>query len=218
MVIGAKGSGGRDHRVVGDRGRSPRVIAGEAGGRRLTVPGGSRLRPTSDRVKESIFSALGSGRIEGARVLDLFAGTGALGIEALSRGAARALFVDRDGAAVGAIAANLEATGFSGRARVERRDVSALVAGPVAPEGPFDLAFLDPPYDLGDGALASVLGRLLEGSWVAPGATVVLERAAGSELTGLPPGWGSTWERCYGDTLVWFLEAKWKERVEWPQL
>lgn len=217
MLIRPKGSKGRDHRPVGDKGRPPRVIAGEAGGRRLTVPGGSRLRPTSDRVKESFFSALGSRRIEGARVLDLFAGTGALGIEALSRGAARALFVDRDRAAVDAIAANLGAAGFSGRARVDRRDVAALVAGPVAPEGPFDLAFLDPPYDLGDQALASVLARLLEGAWVASGATVVVERATGTELRALPRGWGSTWERCYGDTLVWFLEAKWKERVGWPQ-
>lgn len=218
--MGTKLPGGRtrrrDHRFMAGKGRSPRVIAGEAGGRRLAVPGGSRLRPTSDRVKESLFSALGPRRIEGARVLDLFAGTGALGIEALSRGADRALFVDRDRSAVEAIVANLEATGLGGRARVERGDAAVLVTGPAPAEGPFDLAFLDPPYDLGDEALASVLGRLLDGDWMAPGATVVVERAAGAALGRLPPGWGSTWERCYGDTLLWFLEAKWEERVEWP--
>ncbi|MGH9035111.1 MAG: RsmD family RNA methyltransferase, partial [Acidimicrobiia bacterium] len=102
---------------MGRPGRPPRVIAGEAGGRRLVVPRSGGVRPTSDRVKESVFSALGA-RLESARVLDLYAGTGALAVEALSRGAALAVVVERDREALAAIAANLEATGLAARARV----------------------------------------------------------------------------------------------------
>ncbi|MGH8972950.1 MAG: 16S rRNA (guanine(966)-N(2))-methyltransferase RsmD [Acidimicrobiia bacterium] len=184
-------------------GKPPRVIAGEAGGRRLVVPRGGRLRPTSDRVKESLFSALGA-RVVGARVLDLYAGTGALAIEALSRGAAGAVLVERDRAAVEAITANLEATGM-GPARVLRGDVPTVVGGPPPTEGPFDVVLADPPYDLADDAVAGVLARLAAGGWLAPGAVVAIERPAGA---GRPPGWVSTWERCYGDTLVWFLQTE----------
>lgn len=191
---------------MGSSGRPPRVIAGEAGGRRLAVPGGGRLRPTADRVKESVFSALG-GRLRGARVLDLYAGTGALAIEALSRGAATAVLVERDRQALAAIATNLEGTGTAGRAEIRRGDVAAVlgrVAHGGAP-GPFDLVFADPPYEMDDGTLAGVLGRLMAGGWLASGAVVVVERPAGATP---PPGWVSTWERCYGDTLVWFLQTE----------
>ena len=188
---------------MGRPGRPPRVIAGEAGGRRLVVPKGERVRPTADRVKESVFSALGT-RLESARVLDLYAGTGALAVEALSRGAAMAVLVERDREALTAIATNLEATGM-GPARVVRGDVVAVLGGPPPAEGPFDLVLADPPYELGDDAVAEVLGRLAAGGWLAPGAVVVIERPAGAAR---PPGWVSTWERCYGDTLVWFLQAE----------
>jgi 16S rRNA (guanine966-N2)-methyltransferase len=188
---------------MGAAGRSPRVIAGEAGGRRLVVPRGGRLRPTSDRVKESLFSALGA-RVAGARVLDLYAGTGALAIEALSRGAAGAVLVERDREALAAIAANLEATGM-GPARVLRGDVAAVVARPPPAEGPFDVVLADPPYELADDEVAVVLGQLGAQGWLAPGAVLAIERPAGA---GLPPGWVSTWERCYGDTLVWFLQTE----------
>jgi 16S rRNA (guanine966-N2)-methyltransferase len=161
------------------------------------------VRPTADRVKESVFSALGA-RLESARVLDLYAGTGALAIESLSRGASVAVLVERDREALAAIAANLEATGMA-PARVVRGDVAAVLGGPSPPEGPFDLILADPPYELGDDAVADVLGRLAAGGWLAPGALVVIERPAGAAC---PPGWVSTWKRCYGDTLVWFLQAE----------
>jgi 16S rRNA (guanine966-N2)-methyltransferase len=188
-------------------GKRPRIIAGEAGGRRLAVPPGEAVRPTSDRVKESVFSALGPGRLVGARVLDLYAGTGALGLEALSRGAAEALLVDRDKAAAAAIRANIDTLGFDGRAVLRQIPVSSLLAGRT-PDEPFDLALLDPPYETSAADVEEVLRLLVEGEWVTPDATMVVERAAGSPPLGWPAGWGSTWERCYGDTLVLFAQQK----------
>src|SRR2546423_11154787 len=119
--------------------RSPRIIAGEAGGRRLSVPPGEVVRPTSDRVKESVFSALGPGRLVGARVLDLYAGSGALALEALSRGAAGAVLVERDAAAARAIPANVDTLGVGDRAVLRIRAVAAVLGG-TAPDAPFDLA------------------------------------------------------------------------------
>jgi 16S rRNA (guanine966-N2)-methyltransferase len=187
--------------------KRPRIIAGEAGGRRLAVPAGEAVRPTSDRVKESVFSALGPTRVVGARVLDLYAGSGALGLEALSRGAAEAVFVDRDAAAARAIRANIETLGFEGRAVLRPSSVTALLAGP-RPGDPFDLALLDPPYDTPAAEVEAVLRLLIEGEWLTPDGTVVVERAANSAPLGWPGGWGSTWERCYGDTLVLFAQRK----------
>jgi 16S rRNA (guanine966-N2)-methyltransferase len=187
--------------------KRPRIIAGEAGGRRLSVPAGEAVRPTSDRVKESIFAALGPARLVGARVLDLYAGSGALGLEALSRGAAEAVFVDRDRAAGRAIQANIDSLRFGDRAVLRLRPVATLLAaGPQGP--PFDLALLDPPYDTPALEVDSVLRLLVEEGWLAPDATVVAERAAGSSPLAWPAGWGSTWERCYGDTLVLFAQRK----------
>jgi 16S rRNA (guanine966-N2)-methyltransferase len=187
--------------------RNPRIIAGEAGGRRLTVPPGDRVRPTSDRVKESVFAALGPGRLVGARVLDLYAGSGALGLEALSRGAVGALLVERDPAAARAIRANIGTLGFGDRADLRVAAVAAVLGGPP-PGPPFDLALLDPPYDTPDPELEGVLELLGKEGWLAPDATVVVERAAGSPPLIWPAGWGSTWERCYGDTLVLFAQRK----------
>jgi len=188
-------------------GKRPRIIAGEAGGRRLAVPPGEAVRPTSDRVKESVFSALGPGRLVGARVLDLYAGSGALGLEALSRGAAEAVLVDRDKAAAAAIRANIDTLGFDGRAVLRQIPVASLLAGRT-PGEPFDLALLDPPYETAAADVEEVLRLLVEGEWVTPDATMVVERAAGSPPLGWPAGWGSTWERCYGDTLVLFAQRK----------
>ena len=126
---------------------SLRVIAGSAGGRRLVAPKGS-ARPTTDRLKEALFASLGRHRTDDATVLDLYAGSGALAIEALSRGAARAVLVDRGVAAEVAILANLQAVGFADDARFQRSTVAAFLAAPV-PEAPFDVVFLDPPYDTG---------------------------------------------------------------------
>jgi 16S rRNA (guanine966-N2)-methyltransferase len=192
---------------MGTGGKRPRIIAGEAGGRRLAVPAGESVRPTSDRVKESVFSALGPGRLVGARVLDLYAGSGALGLEALSRGAAEALLVDRDQASARAIRSNIETLGFDDRAVVRQSAVATMVSGP-RPGDAFDLALLDPPYDTPAAEVEAVLRRLVEGEWLGPDATVVVERAAGSPPLVWPAGWGSTWERCYGDTLVLFAQRK----------
>jgi 16S rRNA (guanine966-N2)-methyltransferase len=186
------------------RGRGIRVIAGEAGGRRLVAPAGAR--PTTDRVKESLFAALGPDRLTDARVLDLYSGSGALAIEALSRGASVALLVEREPEARRAIEANLATTGLLDRARVSARDVAAYLSG--APEGPFDLVLCDPPYELPDDELEAVLARLALGGWLAPGATVVVERAGAAGAPKWPPGWQSTWERRYGDTLVLFVSTE----------
>jgi 16S rRNA (guanine966-N2)-methyltransferase len=186
----------------GGSGRGPRVIAGEAGGLRLTAPKGTRTRPTADRVKESLFAALGPDRLLGAVVLDLYAGSGALAIEALSRGGATALLVDRDPLAVDAIRRNLRSTGVHDRARVQRRGVGTVVRGSPPSDAPFDLVFLDPPYDQPAGKLAEVLAALDEPGWLAPESTIVVERASSAGPPLVPPGWGVTWSRVYGDTLV----------------
>jgi 16S rRNA (guanine966-N2)-methyltransferase len=168
-----------------------RVVGGEYGGRRLEAPRGRSTRPTSERTREAVFSMLGD--INGARVLDLFAGSGALGIEALSRGAAHATFVDRGQPAIAAITRNLEQLGLRERAQITKRDVRALERRSAT----YDLVFVDPPY-----AEASDLGPLLGRellAQLAPGARVVSEsdRRAPLEL-GLP----TIRERRYGDTLI----------------
>lgn len=176
-----------------------RVIAGTAGGRKLVAPKGG-ARPTQDRVKEALFSSLGD-RVLDANVLDLYAGSGALAIEALSRGAARAVLVDDDRAAVTAIRANLATVGFEGRATVSARSADTF-ARAGAPGGPFDLVLLDPPYDVPSAAVGAVLAVLADAGAVVPGATVVIERATGSDPVALPPGWDVRRERTYGDTLL----------------
>jgi 16S rRNA (guanine966-N2)-methyltransferase len=177
------------------------VVAGEHGGLRLVVPKGSRTRPTSDRVKESVFGALGAGRLTGANVLDGYAGSGALAIEALSRGAARATLIDRDPRAIDAIRRNLASTRLADRATVRRRGFGGYLAGRV-PDVPFDLVLLDPPYDVSGPELARVLDALATPGWLAEGACVVVERSAAAGPPALPEGWRVTWERVYGDTLV----------------
>jgi 16S rRNA (guanine966-N2)-methyltransferase len=186
-------------------GRALRVIAGDVGGQALVAPRGERTRPTAGRVKEALFAALGADRVVGASVLDAYAGSGALAIEALSRGAARAVLVDRDVGAVDAIRRNLGSTRLVGRARVQRRNVTAFLRDPPPPEAPFDLVLLDPPYDLAPGELATVLEALAAPGWVSHDATVVVEQAAGSPLPPVPHGWEARWERAYGDTLVRIL-------------
>ena len=183
-----------------------RVIAGTVRGRRLVAPPGDDIRPTKGIVREAMFSALDArGAIVDAAVLDLYAGTGALGLEALSRGAARAVLVEQDRRALEAIGANVEYTGFGARARVVRSDVAVFLAGPPPPEAPFDLAFADPPYDATTADLQSLVERLAEPGWLAPGAMVSVERPAAAGVA-LPEGFRSGWERKFGDTLVVFVE------------
>lgn len=187
----------------------PRIIAGRAGGSVLAAPP-SGTRPTSDRVRESLFAALeAADALDGARVADLYAGTGALGLEAISRGAASADLVEQAAAAEKLTRANaarvLKAMGGGVPAtavRVHRLSVGAYVA---APRGPFDLVFLDPPYDLGDSELARVLSAL-EPS-LAPDALVVVERASRSADPQVPAEWISERTKRYGDTAVWWYRV-----------
>jgi 16S rRNA (guanine966-N2)-methyltransferase len=171
-----------------------RIVSGAWGGRRLQAPAGAATRPTSDRVREALFSVL-AGRVEGARVLDLFAGSGALGLEALSRGAAEATFVDAAPAAVRAVRANLAALGAE--ADVRRQDARRFLGGARSQARDYDLVFVDPPY-----RLATRLGRELSDDLppvLAPGATVVTESDRRSPLDlDLP----ISDERRYGDTLI----------------
>jgi 16S rRNA (guanine966-N2)-methyltransferase len=172
-----------------------RVIAGRLRGRRLVAPPGEETRPTSDRVRESLFSLLGP--LEGARVLDLFAGSGALGIEALSRGAATVDFVDSAPAAVRAVRANLDALGVVEGVRLRRQDARAFLRAARTAGHEYDLVFLDPPY-----RLAAVLGRELSpalAELLAANGRVVSES---DRRTPLDLGLPMTDERRYGDTLI----------------
>ncbi|MBV8949907.1 MAG: 16S rRNA (guanine(966)-N(2))-methyltransferase RsmD [Actinobacteria bacterium] len=180
-------------------------MAGEIGGLPLVAPRGERTRPTAGRVKEALFAALGPQRLEGASVLDGYAGSGALAIEALSRGARHAMLVDRDASAVEAIRRNLRSTGLKDRARVQRRTLSAFLRDRPPHEAPFDLVLLDPPYDLATNELSTVLDELASPGWLARGAVVVLEQASVAAPPPLPAGWEARWERVYGDTLVRIL-------------
>ncbi len=175
-----------------------RVIAGTAKGRRLgRVPGG--VRPVSDRAREGIFSSL-AGDVAGAAVLDLFAGTGAMAIEALSRGAARATLVERSRPALAAIRANLAITGLA--ADVVASDVPTFLIRNDKKGTPFDLVFVDPPYDLGLPEVESLLGEL-SGGWLEGAAwTVVLTRRSGSSTPVVPVHWALARTLSYGDSAV----------------
>jgi 16S rRNA (guanine966-N2)-methyltransferase len=175
-----------------------RVVGGRLGGRRLRAVPGRETRPTGDRVREALFAILG-GRVEGARVLDLFAGTGALAIEALSRGASSAVLVEQAAPAVEVIRANLDALGLAERCRVRRTRAEAYLR--TQRDGPFDLVLLDPPYAAPVGLVAGLLGRLARTA-LAPGAVVVVEAAARSEAPPWPPGLVPERPRRYGDTSL----------------
>jgi 16S rRNA (guanine966-N2)-methyltransferase len=182
-----------------------RVVAGKLRGRRLRAVPGSATRPTSDRVREALFSIVGD-RVLHARVLDLFAGTGALAIEALSRGAAAAVLVEQAPQAVGVIRANLEALDLDGVATVRRTKAEVYLR--TQRDGPFDLVFLDPPYAIGVGVLAGLLARLERGA-LAPGALVALESSARAEPPPWPPGLRPDAPRRYGDTAL-HLATLWR--------
>ncbi|MGB3707430.1 16S rRNA (guanine(966)-N(2))-methyltransferase RsmD [Gordonia sp. (in: high G+C Gram-positive bacteria)] len=175
-----------------------RIIAGEFRGRRLAVPADT-TRPTSDRVREALFSMLGS-RMDLAdlRVLDLFAGTGALGIEAVSRGAASAVLVEADRRAAGILRDNVSVCGAASRIRIVNRSVESFVG---APAGPFDLVFMDPPYEVSDdevdGIVANVAAALAPEGWI------VVERGRRSREVAWPDGLELVTSKQYGDTTVW---------------
>ena len=185
-----------------------RIVAGSLKGRAILAPEGQNTRPTSDRARQAIFNVLehaswGEG-LQGARVMDIYAGSGALGFEALSRGAAFALFVEIDDGARGVIRENMDAYGLFGRARVHRRSAIDLGERPGSVGEAFDLAFLDPPYAKGLGE--QTLQRLHEGQWLKPGAIVVFER--GSDEPDIDtPGYERLDARDYGAARVLFLRV-----------
>ncbi|MBL8573599.1 MAG: 16S rRNA (guanine(966)-N(2))-methyltransferase RsmD [Hyphomicrobiaceae bacterium] len=180
-----------------------RIVGGAFKGTALSAPKSMAIRPTTDRLRESVFNILAHGLgdpVSEARVLDLFAGTGALGLEALSRGARYCIFVEEAAEARGLIRANVEVTRQTGTTKIWRRDATRM--GPCSPMEPFDLVFADPPYGkgLGEQALASALA----GGWLKPGATVVWEEAADAAVT-IPDGFELVDEREQGESRVRFL-------------
>ena len=182
-----------------------RIVGGRLRGRGLTGPTSQAIRPTADRLRESLFNILAHGYgdpIRDARVLDLFAGTGALGLEAISRGAAFTLFVDDGAEARALIRANVEALGLGGITRIFRRDATKL--GPAHPVEPFSLVFLDPPYGKGLAEQALISAR--EGGWLAPQALIVVEESSGAFQT--PSGFEEIERRTYDDTELIFLRAQ----------
>lgn len=186
-----------------------RIVAGNLKGRTITTPEGQGTRPTSDRARQAVFNVLEHAAwaepLDGMRVMDLYAGSGALGFEAISRGAAFALFVETDEEARGAIRENADAYGVMGRSRVHRRSAIDLGSRPGSDGEAFDLAFLDPPYRKGLGE--QTLARLLEGGWLKPGALVVFER--GSDEPEIDtPGYQRLDARNYGAARVLFLRVR----------
>jgi len=182
-----------------------RVVGGRLRGRNLASPASREIRPTADRLRESVFNILIHAHgdpVTGARVLDLFAGTGALGIEAVSRGAAFALFVDNGTEARALLRNNVEALGLGGVTKVFRRDATNL--GPAHPVEPFALVFLDPPY--GKGLAEKALASLRDGGWLTPEALVVVEEAKAAGLVA-PEGFAELERRAYDDTEFVFLRS-----------
>ena len=181
-----------------------RIVAGKFRGRALVAPSDRSIRPTSDRVREAMFNALAHGaaavEFEGARVIDLFAGTGALALEAVSRGAAYGLLVEESAEARGLIRENIEALGLTGCTRIFRRDATDL--GPAGNIEPFGLAFLDPPY--GKGLADRALVSLLDGGWLNPGAVIVVEEKDRIAVA-VPPALTILDQRSYGDTQVMLI-------------
>ncbi|MFC7978487.1 16S rRNA (guanine(966)-N(2))-methyltransferase RsmD [Streptomyces cinereoruber] len=184
-----------------------RVIAGTAGGRRLAVPPGNGTRPTSDRAREGLFSTWEAlhGTLDGTRVADLYAGSGAVGLEALSRGATHALLVEADPRAAKTIRDNVRAIGLPG-AELRTGKAEQIVTGP-APADPYDLVFLDPPYAVGDADLREILLTLRSGGWLSEDALVTVERSTRGGEFGWPAGFEPLRARRYGEGTFWYGRA-----------
>jgi 16S rRNA (guanine966-N2)-methyltransferase len=183
-----------------------RIIGGTAGGRRIKAPPGQATRPTSDRVREALFSAIESwcGTLQGLRFLDLYAGSGAVGLEAWSRGAGVVTLVESDRRTAALIRENATTLGFA-KAQVLAGPVATMLSRP--PGAPYDIAFLDPPYDLAADDLDSVLAHLDDHDWLVPGALVVVERSARSPEPGWPDGFTDRRQKRYGETSLWYGHA-----------
>jgi 16S rRNA (guanine966-N2)-methyltransferase len=184
-----------------------RVIAGAARGRRLSVPRGQGTRPTSDRAREGLFSTVESlrGSLAGARVLDLYAGSGAVGLEALSRGAEHALLIESDQRATGVLRANAATVALPGAEVVLGK--AERVVGRAPAGRPYDLLFLDPPYAVTDEAVRRVLAAALEHGWLAPGALVAVERPTRGGAFVWPAGIEADRSRSYGEGTLWYGRA-----------
>ena len=183
-----------------------RIIAGTAGGRRLKTPSGDHTRPTSDRVREALFSAIDSdiGSIEGLRFLDLYAGSGAVGLEARSRGAGVVTLVEKDRRTAGLIQENIATLRFT-QMEVVTSPVARLLAR--SPRAPYDVVFSDPPYHLDTGAVDADLAALCDHGWLADGALVVVERSKRGAPPTWPEGIGSARSKSYGETTLWYGHA-----------
>jgi 16S rRNA (guanine966-N2)-methyltransferase len=189
-----------------------RIVGGRARGRRLTVPPGSGTRPTTDRTREALFSTVEAmlGTLEGAVVVDAYAGSGALGLEAWSRGAAQVVLVERDARALAALRANVAALAAQEAVRAVPGSVAGVLdAGPGAAglDRPADLVLLDPPYDLPEATTTAVLARLVVAQWLAEDALVVLERSSRGPAPAWPPGLEPLRDRRYGETTLWYGRA-----------
>ncbi|MEN6543514.1 16S rRNA (guanine(966)-N(2))-methyltransferase RsmD [Parvibaculum sp.] len=185
-----------------------RIVGGTHKGRAIMAPPGHNVRPTSDRIREALFNILAHADfegfdLEGARVLDLFAGTGALGLEAISRGAVFSLFVEEDADARGAIRENMEALGLTGHAKIYKRDATTLGPRPGSVGPAFSLLFADPPYGKGLAELALISAK--NGGWLEPTALCVVEEAASSRFAA-PEGFEEIDRRQYGITEIVFLK------------
>jgi 16S rRNA (guanine966-N2)-methyltransferase len=208
-----------------------RVIAGEAGGRRLAVPAGRDTRPTSDRAREGLFGTVTSimGSLAGVRMLDLYAGSGAVGLEALSRGAAHVLLVESGARAARVIGENIEAIGLAGAEVITDRVERVLGRGPGPAGGRYDIVFADPPYVLADREVSAMLSLLAGGAgaaglaargggaglaawsggaWLAPGALIIVERATRSGPVRWPEGIVPDRARRYGEATLWYGRAQ----------
>ncbi|MFF4305565.1 16S rRNA (guanine(966)-N(2))-methyltransferase RsmD [Streptomyces sp. 900105755] len=185
-----------------------RVIAGAAGGRRLTVPPGTGTRPTSDRAREGLFStwqSLLGGPLDGERVLDLYAGSGAVGLEALSRGAGHTLLVEADPRAARVVRENVKNLGLPG-AEVRAGKAEQIIRSP-APAQPYDIVFLDPPYAVTDDDLREILLTLHSEGWLAPDALVTVERSTRGGVFNWPAGFEGLRSRRYGEGTFWYGRA-----------
>ncbi len=182
-----------------------RVIAGEAGGRRLAVPDGRNTRPTSDRAREGLFATIVSltGSLDGAHVLDLYAGSGAVGLEALSRGAEHVLLVESGPRAARVIRDNIEAIGLAGAEVLTDRVERVLARRPASTEK-YDVVFADPPYALAGDEVSAMLQALSDHGWLAPGALVIVERATRSGPVRWPAGLQPDRARRYGEATFWY--------------
>ncbi len=183
-----------------------RIIGGRVGGRRIATPRGVSTRPTSDRVREALFATIESwcGSLAGLRFLDLYAGSGAVGLEAWSRGAGVVTMVEQDRRTASMISANARELGFNKAHVVTGAVSSALSRSPTAP---YDVAFLDPPYAQPESEVVADLTALVEQDWLVPGAMVVVERGSRAAEPAWPEGFSDSREKKYGETVLWYVHA-----------